>query len=94
MTGPPRNPLSKEAFHAKLASTPVANLPKAEQVLEVTYKDGDVSFDGLPLAVRMGCGALVLIRTPYRERALGQHGQICRSPCYLGGAAECHLSSY
>lgn len=52
MTGPPRAPLSKEAFYAKLSSTPPAHLPRVKQLVEVTYEEGHVGFDGHLLKVR------------------------------------------
>jgi hypothetical protein len=51
MTGPPHRPLSKEAFYAKLASTPAAQLPRVSQMFDVRYEDGMVDWNGAPLEV-------------------------------------------
>ena len=53
MTGPSRAPLSKEAFHAKLASTPTLHLPRSKQLMEVRYEDGDSDFLGCPISSRV-----------------------------------------
>lgn len=39
VSGPPRRPLSKEAFFAKLGQTPDAALPKVEQTVTITYRE-------------------------------------------------------
>jgi hypothetical protein len=52
MTGPPRAPLSKEAFYAKLGSTPVAHLPRVKEMVAVTYQEGLVGFEGQVLRTR------------------------------------------
>ena len=49
MAGPPRAPLSKEAFYAKLGSTPVAHLPRVKELVTVSYAEGRVGFEGRPL---------------------------------------------
>ena len=49
MTGPPRAPLSKEAFYAKLGSTPAAHLPRVKELVTVAYAEGRVGFEGRPL---------------------------------------------
>jgi hypothetical protein len=51
MTGPAHRPLSKEAFYAKLASTPAAQLPRVSQMFDVRYEDGMVDWNGAPLEV-------------------------------------------
>lgn len=38
VSGPPRRPLSKEAFYAKLGQTPDAALPKVEQLVTITLR--------------------------------------------------------
>ncbi len=52
ITGPPRAPLSKEAFYAKLGSTPAAHLPRVKQLVSVAYEEGRVGFEGQALRVR------------------------------------------
>lgn len=39
VTGPPRRPLSKEAFYSKLGQTPDAVLPKVEQMVTITCRE-------------------------------------------------------
>lgn len=53
MTGPPQRPLSKDAFYAKLKGTPVAQLPRVKQLVEVLFEEGLVKWDGTPIEVRI-----------------------------------------
>lgn len=39
VSGPPRRPLSKEAFYSKLGQTPDAALPKVEQMVTITSRE-------------------------------------------------------
>ncbi|CAN0322269.1 unnamed protein product, partial [Ectocarpus sp. 12 AP-2014] len=39
VSGPPRRPLSKEAFYSKLGQTPDAVLPKVEQMVTITFRE-------------------------------------------------------
>lgn len=39
VSGPPRYPLSKEAFFAKLDQTPDEALPKVEQLVTITFRE-------------------------------------------------------
>lgn len=38
VSGPPRRPLSKEAFYSKLGQTPDAALPKVQQTVTITFR--------------------------------------------------------
>lgn len=38
VSGPPKRPVSKEAFYSKLGQTPDASLPKVEQLVEITFR--------------------------------------------------------
>lgn len=39
VSGPPRRPLSKEAFFSKLDQTPDKSLPKVEQLVTITFRE-------------------------------------------------------
>lgn len=51
VSGPPRRPLSKEAFYSKLGQTPDAALPRVEQMVTITSRE-----EGARRAKRGGAG--------------------------------------
>ena len=51
VSGPPRRPLSKEAFYSKLGQTPDAALPRVEQMVTITSRE-----EGTRRALRRGGG--------------------------------------